>query len=356
MWRSVFLRFKKEAVLLFLVSVFSILLLFSWHFLQYTFVVKQTLSILYNIASYLTAFFSSITSQPLSFDSAQGLLIKGTDSWSVFMPVKAYPIYLALLFGVFLLPPRKYFTVFVYALSTIAFLIFRASVITLFKIYLITSIHYALLQLISDTVYLPVYFWIVYIIKNNNLLLFYSIKINVVIERVSYFSVQQLALILILFNSLPMVLLQYSGNILSFITFNILHISEVLLNTVGYNAHVVANTIFIGKSWLSLEIACVGIGVWSIVLILILSLRGSWLKKAVYIPIFTLLFFLTNSIRLSWALKYAYENNLHQTSDFLHLHSIITYLMYAIAFLFLVIYIFWFESINFDKFLPGKKN
>ncbi len=350
MFRSVLLRFKNEAIQLIIVSVIALsIILFGWnHFINTEFY-SIILNFLHQQVGYFTQLISGLSDMPVTFDSSSGYLINALNLWDVILPLGAFPVYFALIIFVFVLPPKKYYTVLIYIFSTAAFIILRSTIIMLFKIYLTSTAHYAWIAFIDTTIYLPAYFWIVYLIESNNLHRYYSIKINTEIKRISYFTVQQIALFLILFNSLPRIILQYSGNAIENITTVILKGSQLFLKLLHYNTVLIDKTIFIDNNWVRLELPCIGIGVWTIVVILILSIRGSAINKAIFIPAFSLIFMLINSVRLAYTLLYLHDNCVCDSLKLSHLHDSITYVMYLFAFIFLATYILWFHTIKFNK-------
>jgi len=350
MFRSVLLRFKNEAIQLIIVSVIAFsIVFFGWNRFINTEFYTIILNFLHHLVGSFTQLISELSDMPVTFDSSSGNLINASNLWEVVLPLGAFPVYFTLIVFVFLLPPKKYYTVLIYIFSTAAFIIIRSTIIMLFKIYLASTAHYVWIAFIDSTVYLPAYLWIVYLIESNNLHRYYSIKINTEIKRISYFTVQEITLFLILFNSLPRIILQYSGNAIEYITTVTLKGSQLFLKLLHYDTVLIDKTIFMDINWVRLEIPCIGIGVWTIVVILILSIRGSAINKAIFIPVFSIIFMLINSVRLAYTLLYLHDNCVCNSLKLSHLHDSITYVMYLFAFIFLATYILWFHTIKFNK-------
>lgn len=339
--------FKKDTLKLVIVASFSIiLLLFLWNFIDHTNYYYSIINLFKFFSGKLIELISGLTNSPVTYLATTQKLVSSTHTWEIVIPLKAFPVFTALLTTVFVLPLRKYYHVFLFFISTTIFLIARTIIIMLFRIYLTGTIHNIWLLWIDSTIYLPAFCWVNYLVKNNNVLLFYSIKTNTVIIRNSYMTIKQIVLLLILVTPLPRILLTYMGNSLEGLTTLLLSTSKGILKVFGYNAAITGRTLFIDNNWLRLEPTCIGIGVWTIVLLLILVMRGNIINKVLFILGFSFIFLLTNSLRLALTLDYIHSVYGHHLIMFTRVHNIITYVMYVVSFILLYIYIFWFNDLN----------
>lgn len=290
---------------------------------------------------------SSILSGSLIFDHTRFLLTEGASAWSIFTIERTYPIYLIAVLLIAFLPANRIISGLVYVVLTVIYIIFCCSVLTFFKIYLYGSIHFVWSLPVEKSVFLPLYFWIFYVAKNNEILTELLVKINRKILTISYFTVQKFLLILILFNALPFIILRYLGDSIPFITGTLLKLSQALLSAAGYSTIIIGNKIFLDESWIKIDPICIGVGLWILVVFMIVNLRGSFLNKMIYVPVFTLIFSLANSFRIAYALREIHLNANVQMIDYVGLHNRITYLMYIVSFAFFIIYIFWFHNLKF---------
>lgn len=308
------------------------------------FAVNQLLKYL---IGYSVEFVSTLFSGSVIFDHTRFLLTNGASLWSIFTIERTYPVYLiAVLLTVFI-PARKIITGLVYIILTVSFIVLCCSLLTFFRVYLNGTIHYVWSLPIEKSVFLPLYFWIFYIAKKNEILTDWLYKLNSKMLHISYFTIQKFLLILILFNAFPFVILRYLGDSIPFMTSALLKVSQIILSTAGYNTNIIGNQIFLDENWIKIYPSCIGVGLWVLVVFMIVNMRGNLMNKIIYVPVFTLFFSITNSFRIAYALLEIHHQAKVQMIDYVGLHNNITYIMYIVSFTFLIIYIFWFHNLKF---------
>ncbi len=151
--------------------------------------------------------------------------------------------------------------------------------------------------------------------------------------------------LLIVISPLPRVIFTYlHSDILPFIVNFILSVSKLFLGMLGRNAVIDGQLIYLESNWVDLEYPCIGIGVFTLVAVLIFSIRDKLSFKLIYLSAFALLYMIINGLRLGVLLLYIH-NTYHEIGlDKLLLHNYATYFMYVMAFAGFALY--WMIFIN----------
>jgi exosortase/archaeosortase family protein len=268
--------------------------------------------------------------------------------------VSSYRFYLAAFFLLFIVPVRDYKYSLLILASSLILIALRAASITIIQ--LVYPHDMILLLWIDPIIYIPMFAIILFVANRTPLLRALYNKINDKFSPLLIISLPQLVLLLLLLTPLPRVILNYlDKTIINGLVKMTLEISKALLNYFGYQTIVTSNFIFLGKFWLRLEQPCLGIGVVTIIWILINSVRGKWYNKFVFLTIFSILFVIMNSIRLSVLLVFI-QNTYSSGLNKIELHDSITYFMYLFAFISFLAYYFWFQDVKLESiFLKSKK-
>jgi exosortase/archaeosortase family protein len=74
------------------------------------------------------------------------------------------------------------------------------------------------------------------------------------------------------------------------------------------------------------------LGVFSLVAVLILAIKGKLITKIIYLITFAIVYLVLNALRLSALLLYLHLTPKEKLLDYVTLHDIITYFMYLVAF------------------------
>jgi exosortase/archaeosortase family protein len=349
---SVFpIRYKKELIILLIVLIVYVAFVFLvWTPLTQTFLYHKIRYQFLDCISFFRHFVMSLFVNSTPHGHYQEVLTPTAHYSGLFVfPKRWYSLYAGLFLGMFLLPPRKYYTgaMFVFAVLSIA--IFKV----LFKSIIANIVNVPFQALTLSWVYLsvlfPAYFWMKYIIKNNTLLLNYFGKIDKQILEVSVLKMDQIVLVLFFLTPIPRIILTYSGNFIQLFTHALLYFSREWLHLFGYEAVLVGDTLFLGKNWVQLYPPCLGIGVWFMVMLLITFIKGGYfLNKLVYLVFISIALFFINSLRLSALLLYIHVSENIRPIDFSSLHHYMNHSFYLAAFILLAVYVFWFHDLKFS--------
>lgn len=294
-------------------------------------------------------YISNLINNPISYIFLSNKLIYEDVQLNVVLPVKAYPFLFGITIFIFLVPFRKmiYFTVYVF--SSILFVYVRSVLITLIMLYYTGSKYSIVLLFFDTTIFLPILVWLYWIIKNNTLLKKLYDSINLLILKNSNYSVIKIVFIILLVNPILRILITIIGGI-PIHKFIILKLMSIFLSVFGYQTTIISDTIYFHENWIRLGDPCLGIGLMSIIILLVLIVKCHVINKLLYIPFFILIFNMVNVIRLSYSLVYI---NLNQKGgiNLSNLHDNITYVMYFTTFVLFVLYINWFSNIKFSKYI-----
>jgi exosortase/archaeosortase family protein len=162
--------------------------------------------------------------------------------------------------------------------------------------------------------------------------------------------IETVVLLLILLPPWPRIILNYIGNeTIRWITDSMLNVSRIIIEWTGKHAYIYDKTILLGQKSISLEQPCLGLGVATIVIILIAVTRSKLPNKLLFIPVFLIFFALMNSFRLAITLLYIQTIPVLSATIKVNIHDTITYFMYVVAFGAFIVYLFWFQNLNFQS-------
>ncbi len=144
---------------------------------------------------------------------------------------------------------------------------------------------------------------------------------------------------------IDMFLIQSDSSFSAFMSTLILSLSETIFRLMNYQVVIDGNYIWLGNVWVFLGSPCLGIGVMTLFTSLILIIRSKWINKLIYI-LFGLVFLtLMNALRVVYILVHLYKNGDYTLN--LEAHDLSNYFFYSVVFALLMIYIYWFQDINF---------
>jgi exosortase/archaeosortase family protein len=323
--------------------------LLGWQYLSQTFLYKSVDLAYTKFIGHLTLWLANIFGQYPTLEYPTYNLSFNEKVKSLAMPTGSYPFYIAAFLLLLVVPIRDYKYSFIIIVSSIFFIAFRAATISLIQ--LIYPQNMILLLWIDPLIYIPMFAIILFISNKNLIIKHLYTEIRALFIPILNVSLPTLILLLLLLTPIPRVILNYlNRDIIDGIITITLKISKIILGWFGYETVVTAKYLFLDKFWLRLEQPCLGIGVITIVWILVCSIKGQWQNKSIFLILFTLLFVLMNSIRLSvllLAIKKTYQTGLNKVE----LHDNITYAMYLFAFISFLVYYFWFQDIKLTKSL-----
>jgi len=319
--------------------------LFSWQYITQTLGYMSIENSYTKFTGQFTVLLANLLGQQPVFDPLTYNLSINNTIKSLTMPLASYRFYVAGFMLLFMVPIKEYRYSLLLIISSFLLIALRAAIISIIQ--LIYPQDLILLLWIDPLIYIPMLAIIIFISNKNKIIKPLYRKIRLQFSPILNVPLTTLILLLLIVTPIPRVVLNYlDRGIIDGLTTITLLASKFILGIFGYNAVVTTKFIFLGKFWLRLDQPCLGIGVFTIITILICTIKGKVINKSIFLIVFSLLFVLMNSIRMSVLLvviKNTYINGLNKVE----LHDNITYIMYLFAFLSFITYYFWFQDVNF---------
>ena len=348
---QVYLYLKKNKQqflhLLFVLLLIGFVHLVVWQIITDTVLYNYCTGIFSLFTAKLTIFLSDQLGQHTIYLQNTGQLCDNVNIVTLVMPNASYEFYFVGFLLLFFVPRKYYIFSLLIILISLFYLAFRAAAISIIQLLYLQDM--ILLLWIDPLIYIPMFVIILFVLNKNPKLKPLYDKIIALFRPFLSVSLPNLILILLLVTPLPRVILNYvDRSLIDELTNATLIISKTLMSWFGYDTIVSSKFIFLGKFWLRLEQPCLGIGVATIVTILVTAVKSRWVNKVLFLIVFYLLFILMNSIRLSvllLAIKHTYSSGINK----IELHNNITYFMYFFAFISFFIYYFWFQDIEISK-------
>lgn len=333
------------------VVVTALIVLLAGNYLSKTWFFAGFHTFLTGLSGLMSEGLGHMWAEKVDFNFSTGQLEYNGQFMSMVMPVGAYVFYFILSLFYIFVPGSRIGAVLVQFVFTTVFLAFRAALISFIMLTQAGTVHYYLLSFLDLLIYLPAFVNLMFVIKNNIQFNLWLNVINTQFESVMKVKVETVVLLLILLPPWPRIILNYIGSeTISWITDSILNVSRIIVEWAGKHAFIYDKTILLGLKSISLEQPCLGLGVATIVIILIAVTRSKLLNKLLFIPAFLLFFALMNSFRLAITLLYIQTIPVLSATIRVNIHNTITYFMYVVAFGAFIVYIFWFQNFSF-KFL-----
>lgn len=343
---SIFKAERKQLILFLLILSFGfIVLFFGWDLIVGT-EIYHLFNLVYNgFVAKIVINTGVVFGYPIIYDSHVGLLTCESAVSRLVMPVESYK-YLFTGFLLFVLQNvkawRSYTPVFIFVLLFVAI---RAALISYIMLVYKGIIHSTLLVWLDPAIFIALYVLAMQFVNNNYFLHKLYIQLELRFSHILNISFAKLILLLIIIPPLPRVIFTYlHSDILPFIVNFILSISKFFLGLFGRNAIIDGQLIYLENNWVDLEYPCIGIGVFTLVAVLILSIRDKLSFKLIYLSVFAVIYMIINGVRLGVLLLYIF-NTYHEIGlDKLLLHNYATYFMYVMAFAGFALY--WMIFIN----------
>jgi len=144
---------------------------------------------------------------------------------------------------------------------------------------------------------------------------------------------------------IDMFLIRPESPVSIFMSTIILSLTENILRLANLQALIHGNYIWLDNVWVFLGSPCLGIGVMTLFTSLILIIRSQWVNKFIYILFGLAFLILMNALRVVYILVHLYKNGDYTLN--LEAHDLSNYFFYSVVFVLLMIYIYWFQDINF---------
>jgi exosortase/archaeosortase family protein len=352
---AIVLSIKQNRQLFYIIASALLFIFFiqfvGWSFISQTIVYKTFEHGFSDLTGTLSVFLSQILGYHATYQSISSEFILSTRSVKLIIPSDAFKFYFIAFLSLVLVPGR-YFENTAYVIFSLIFLIIRAAIINAIKLLYFNQIHNILLLLLEPLIFMPLFFIIVYILKNNPTLRILFDKMNQRFSHSLRFSFTSIILMVMLITPLPRVIFTYmNGGIMEFITHKTLNLSRFFLHIFNYNNVTISGkTIFLDHYWIQLEHPCLGIGIFTIISILIFSCKSHWLNKMVYFVILSPILTIANGIRIALLLIYFKQNFGLVNINLRELHDNSSNIIYLIAFALFLLYLFWFQDIDLVGF------
>jgi exosortase/archaeosortase family protein len=325
---------RKQVILLLLLLLSGCLILFiGWGVLIRT-EIYHFLNEFYNeFTAKIVINAGAIFDYRIIYESHSNLLMIDNVVSRLVMPVESYK-YLFTGFLLLVLQNLKnwksYLPVFIFIFLFIAL---RASLISYIMLVYKGNIHSTLLVWLDPAIFIALYVLVLQFIHNNYILRKFYLQLEKRFSEILNISFAKLILLLIIIPPLPRVIFAYlHSDILPAVVNFILSVSKFFLGLTGRNAVIDGQLLYLENNWVDLEYPCIGIGVFSLVAVLIFSIRDKFSFKLIYLSAFALIYMIMNGLRLAALLLYVH-NTYHEIGlDKLLLHNYATYFMYIIAF------------------------
>ena len=350
MWQHIFNQNKQQSFrLLFVLLLCAFTYLFGWHWLTETATYRILIVYYSQFVAFLTIQLAGHFGPEPFYIQQTGQIILPDNQTLLIMPVGSYKFYFVGILLLLLVPIKQYKSTISLVFFTVFFIAIRATVITSIHLLNHGGVHGILLLLVDPMIYIPMFFILLFVFNKNSLLKQFYDRILLLFKPILSISLPTLVFLLIVLTPISRVLLTYIDHgILDGLATITLTISKFLLTSLGYAARVSTDYLFIDQYWISLKDPCLGIGVISIVAILIASVKGELLNKILFLILFFVVFMVVNSIRLAALVVYI-KTNYHSGIDSIYLHDITTYFMFFVAFVCFLGYYFWFMELKLLK-------
>lgn len=126
-------------------------------------------------------------------------------------------------------------------------------------------------------------------------------------------------------------------------------LTNSLLRFFGYNTHVINNYICLDPYWVQIITPCLGLGMMIVFALLIAIIRSNWLNKLLFILLGEVIIILLNAFRIALLLLHIRSLKGEQKIT-MEVHNWSGHLFYVFVFILFLIYLHWFQNIQFQKF------
>jgi|GEM_PF-3158217 len=324
---------KSQVIKLIAVVCVAVFVLLGWNKIIKT-ESYHTFNVVYNdFTVKIVQNIGSVFDKDIEYNPTTKILNSESKSSKLIMPVESYRYFITG-FIFLLLVPIKYWKESLNAiLFVLLFVALRAALISFILLIYKGTVHHVLLVWLDPTIFIAMFVIGLYIINQNNILNKLYTNLNLRFSEILTTSLSTLLLLLLLLPPLPRVLFTYiHSDIMPGIVSFILYFSKIFLGWMGKTAEVSGRFITLENNWIDLEYPCLGLGVFTLVAILIFVIKGKILNKVIYLFFFALVYLMLNALRLSVLLLYI-NNTYHQIGlNKIELHNNATYFMYLVAF------------------------
>lgn len=275
----------------------------------------------------------SIFDKKIEYQTDTKILTSAGKTTKLIMPFDAYKYFFVGLVLLGLVPIKQWKCSLNAVLFVLLFVALRASAITYILLVYKNMLPNVLLVWIDPTIFIAMLVLGLYIVQHNNMLNKIYKTLNLRFLEILSTSLSTLLILLILLPPLPRVLFTYiHSDIMPGIVSFILFFSKLFLGWMGKTVEVSGRIISFENNWIDLEYPCIGLGVFTLVAILIFAIKGNFKIKMIYLSGFVFVYLILNALRLSVLLLYINKTYHEIGLNKLELHDNATYFMYVVAF------------------------
>lgn len=269
----------------------------------------------------------------IKYKTETKLLIANTKSTKLIVPINAYKYFFAGFILLALVPLKHWKSSVSIIIFVFLFVALRTALISYIMLIYRGTLHIILLLWLEPIIIISMLVLTLYIIQHNDLLKRIFSELENRFTVVLTTSLTKLLFFLIIIPPLPRVIFTYiHSDLMPGIVSFILFFSKLFIFLMGKTAIVSGRIISLESNWVDLEYPCIGLGVYSIVAILILAIKGKIKNKIIYLTVFAFIYLVLNALRLSVLLVYI-NKTFHEIGlNKLELHNNATYFMYLVAF------------------------
>lgn len=346
--------YKIDIFKIIFLSLLSFLLILKWDSISNSFYFEEFNQFFDNFTGKITVYISKIFDSEFLYSFDTKLLHYNSNSIQLQLPYNSYKYFLIAFLFLFMLPVKEWKSILLVVILVLLLVSFRAALIGLIDLKYFGIFKHDFRKVfivwLEPSINIAVFVIFASILYYNSLL---KNVLNLINTRISNSFNTNLILIiflLIVIPPLPRVLISvFFPDLIDFFVKAVLNCSVLTLNIFGYDAKTSGKFIMLDSNWVALEYSCLGIGVFTMMLLILFSHKNSILNKIVYSFVFFIFYNAINSIRLAGLLLYL--NNISQLrkDGMYYLHDFVSSIMYIFAYLGLFLYLFWFSNLKLLK-------
>jgi len=320
-----------KITVVFLLALF--VLLFAWNQISNSDTYQSFNEVYTDFTVKIINGFAAISDVDIKYNAITQILSSGTKWNKLIMPVESYKYFFTAFVFLLLVPIKNWTSSVSIIVFTLLFVALRSAIISYIFLFHKGTLHNVLLVWIDPILFVPMLMLGLYIIQNSRFLNIIYAEIEKRLSESLTISLSKLLFLLIIIPPLPRVIFTYlHSDIMHGIISFILFFSKFFIDITGKTADVTGRFIHLDNNWIDLEYPCIGLGVFTLVAVLIFAIRGNFTKKILYLSIFAFIYLLLNALRLSVLLLYINKTYHEIGLNKLELHDNATYFMYVVAF------------------------
>lgn len=315
----------------------------GWYLLQN----EQRVMPFYKVFEFFTGGFIGLISSDLSFSDAGLLMSVDSVERGIVVPELLFPFLISFI-PLLYIYVKKYMLNLLILILLFFFYIVRSAFITILFFSEASKDYQVLLNLLDTIRYIPFYLIILYVVLNNSFLKSAYQKIKVKFDEVLSFDINILILLLML-NSVPRVIITFiNPEILNTISNFILQISQNTFSLFGVETFVNNSTILVAENWIYLGHGCLGLGLLTMVIVLILATKSPIINKLSFIFLLFPVQIILNSLRVDLLIIY-YHKHWDLTIQPMDMHDYSNVFIYSLGFGMFLLYYFWYQEVKFGQ-------